>query len=111
LKSGADPNKRNPSGYTPLHEAMKSDLEICRSLLDHGADPNIRVRNLHGFSNDWTAIFFAAYYGRDDLISELLRHGARVNVVDAMGRSPLWYARDQRKEAAVKLLKAAGAAE
>lgn len=109
LEHGADPNKPNHAGYTPLHEAMKCDVEICRLLLDHGADPNIPVKNLRGFSNNWTPIFFAAYYGRDDLISELLRHGAEVKVVDAMGKSPLWYARDQKKEAAVKVLEAAGA--
>jgi hypothetical protein len=35
----------------------------------------------------------------------LLRHGTKVNIVDATGKSPLWYARDQKKEAAVKALK------
>ena len=41
LKSGSDPNKRNPSGNTPLLAAMKCDVEIVRLLLDNGADPKI----------------------------------------------------------------------
>lgn len=107
LKSGADPNKRNPSGNTPLLAAMKCDMEIVRLLLDDGADPKMRNKS----SNQWTPIFFAASYGRDDLISELLRHGAKVNIFDAMGKSPLWYAKTEKKQAAVKALKAAGATE
>ena len=107
LKSGSDPNKRNPSGNTPLLAAMKCDVEIVRLLLDNGADPNMRTKS----SNQWTPIFSAAYYGRDDLVSELLRHGAKVNIVDVTGKSPLWYARDQKKEAAVKALKEAGVTE
>jgi ankyrin repeat protein len=106
LKSGADANKRNPSRNTPLLAAMKCDVEIVRLLLDNGADPNMGAK-----SSDQTPIFHAAYYGRDDLISELLRHGAKVNLGDAMGKSPLWYAQTEKKEATVKALKAAGATE
>jgi ankyrin repeat protein len=111
LKSGADPNERVPSGLAALHEAMNCSVEICRLLLQHGADPNIRVAKNEqgGGTNDWTPLFYAAYDGRDDLVVELLRHGAKVNIVDAVGRSPLWYARDQKKDRAVQLLKAAGA--
>jgi ankyrin repeat protein len=112
LKGGADPNERVPTGLAPLHEAMESDLLICQLLLQYGADPNIRVaKNEQGGTNDWTPLFYAAYDGRDDLIAELLNHGAKANIVDAVGRSPLWYARDQKKEAATKLLRAAGVAE
>jgi uncharacterized protein len=45
LKSGANPNKRNPSGNTPLLAAMKCDVEIVRLLPDNGADPNMRNKS------------------------------------------------------------------
>ena len=111
LKQGANPNGTAPvQGWSPLHYAMQSDVDICRLLLDYGADPNVRVaKNERGQSNDWTPLFYAVYHGRDDLIAELLRHGAKIDITDAMGHSPLWYARDRKKERTLELLKAAGA--
>jgi len=106
LKKGADPNERAPSGHAPLHEAMKADPEISRLLLKYGADPNIRIQNAS--SNRWTPIFFAAYYGRDDLIEILLNAGAKADVTDAFGRTPLYYAKQKNKPKAAALLNRAG---
>lgn len=43
LDKGADPNAIG-SGYTALHAAvLRSDLNLVKALLAHGADPNIRM--------------------------------------------------------------------
>lgn len=43
LDKGADPNGIG-SGYTALHAAvLRSDLNLVKALLAHGADPNIRM--------------------------------------------------------------------
>ncbi len=37
---GADVNRRDDEGYTPLHNAAsRGDLEVIRFLVEHGADP------------------------------------------------------------------------
>lgn len=42
LRSGLDVNIRTPAG-TPLHEAaLCGKIEVVRTLLEHGADLNIR---------------------------------------------------------------------
>jgi uncharacterized protein len=43
LEKGADPNAMG-GGYTALHAAvLRSDLNLVKALLAHGADPNIRM--------------------------------------------------------------------
>lgn len=43
LDRGADPNAFG-TGYTALHAAiLKSDVELVKALLAHGADPNVRM--------------------------------------------------------------------
>lgn len=42
VKSGGNPNERNPNGSTPLHfAAARNNLEAIRMLLALGADPLI----------------------------------------------------------------------
>ena len=45
LERGADPNAAG-AGYTALHAAVPKDLQrLVTSLLEHRADPNLRLRN------------------------------------------------------------------
>ncbi len=111
LKQGADPEAREPmGGDAALYCAMSADVDIVKLLLDYGADVNVHAgQNKKGESNNWTPLFAAVYLGRDDLVAELLRRGAKVNIKDAWGKSPLWYARDRKKAKIIELLRAAGA--
>jgi uncharacterized protein len=53
-------------------------------LLKQGADPNAKQK-LTG----WTAISVASYYGYPDIVKELVRAGANVNVRDVRQNTPL----------------------
>jgi len=56
LEAGADPNARDTNGYAPLHKAVRDSdygidmdskdavLKVVKSLLKHGADPNLRMQ-------------------------------------------------------------------
>jgi len=56
LDNGADPNAMDTNGYAPLHKAVRDSdygidperkdavLAIVKSLLKHGADPNLRIK-------------------------------------------------------------------
>lgn len=111
LRRGANANEKVPfMGWSALHYAMESEFEICCLLLRYGADANVRVgKNERGQSNEWTPIFYAVFNDRDDLVVELLRYGAAVNVIDAMGHSPLWYAEGRNNHSVLRILEAAGA--
>jgi len=46
LKHNADPNLRDSSGYTPIYLAAHDfNVDSVRSLLEAGADPNIKVKD------------------------------------------------------------------
>jgi ankyrin len=100
LEREADPNIATLGGTTPLmatagvnwtvsqtytvsKEAILEAIQIC---LEHGADVN--AVNSMGL----TAIMGAANRGSDDLIKYLVEKGARLNVKDVTGRTPITWA-------------------
>jgi len=100
LDRGADPNIATLGGttalmaasgvawtvaqtYTVSKEALLEAVKIC---LDHGADVN--AVNSMGL----TAIMGAANRGSDDIIKFLVEKGGRVDVKDAVGRTPVAWA-------------------
>ena len=100
LERGADPNIPTLAGttalmaaagvnwtvaqtYTVSKEALMEALKIC---LEHGADVN--ATNSMGL----TAVMGAANRGSDDLIKFLVEKGARLDVKDATGRTPVAWA-------------------
>ncbi len=91
-----------PSNAVPLDEAIRrNDVQEARRLLQAGADVNFQ----HLYSL-WRPIYPAVMRGNLEIIKLLIEHGAQVNVLDAMGCSPLSFAAD---EAVRKLLLKHGA--
>jgi ankyrin repeat protein len=81
LKQGADPNKRDAYGRTPLHYAFwtpeggwRCRVEVAELLLKHGADPNIRD------GEGKTPLHYAARHCGYYAVALLLRHGAEADL-------------------------------
>ena len=100
LEHGADPNIPTLGGttalmaaagvnwtvaqtYTVSKEALLEAVKIC---LEKGADVN--AANSMGL----TAVMGAANRGSDDIIQFLFDHGAKLDVKDAVGRTPVTWA-------------------
>jgi uncharacterized protein len=111
IENGADVNAADgQNGETPLHSALCSTDRVAHDkvlevLLSSGANPNLAAKDgaeTGGFMRDArtkgeTPLHRAAAFGTEDTIQLLLKHGARIDVRDANGDSPLswgsWYLR------------------
>ncbi|XP_061912693.1 ankyrin repeat and MYND domain-containing protein 2-like isoform X1 [Entelurus aequoreus] len=70
-------------GMTPLmHAAYKGKADMCRLLLQHGADVNC---NQHEYG--YTALMFAGLSGKTDITSMMLDAGAEADLVNSVGRT------------------------
>jgi FOG: Ankyrin repeat len=76
LENGASPNLQatNASRVNALHSVIaKDNLELCKLLFQHGADPNIpQIQNV-------TALHSATHRGNIDLVKLLVSNGANIN--------------------------------
>jgi ankyrin repeat protein len=103
LDHGANPNIKTFGGTTALMaasganwvvqqsytESKESLLEAVRLCLEKGADVN--AANATGL----TAVMGAANRGSDDILEVLVRAGARLDVQDNQGRTPLRWAQGE----------------
>ena len=89
LALGANSNYQKDS--TPLIFAAifgKDRIDVTEALLKAGSDPNSFF-----LRSDFTALHHASRCQRDaDLVSLLIKYGAKVNVSDKTGNTPLLYA-------------------
>ncbi|XP_060681409.1 ankyrin repeat and MYND domain-containing protein 2a isoform X1 [Hemiscyllium ocellatum] len=70
-------------GMTPLmHAAYKGKAEMCKLLLQHGADVNCNEHE-HGY----TALMFAGLSGSKEITRMILEAGAEIDVVNSVGRT------------------------
>ncbi|XP_062898367.1 ankyrin repeat and MYND domain-containing protein 2a isoform X1 [Mobula hypostoma] len=70
-------------GMTPLmHAAYKGKAEMCKLLLQHGADVNCNEHE-HGY----TALMFAGLSGNKEITRMMLEAGAEIDVVNSVGRT------------------------
>ena len=92
LCCGADPNKADSAGQSPLHWSIYSHSEACLELL-LCAKANIELRDVSGR----TPLSMIAAEGFREgiempLVNTLLRHGADVETQDENGQRPLYKA-------------------
>ncbi|XP_031629054.1 uncharacterized protein LOC116344597 [Contarinia nasturtii] len=81
-------NALNHIGYTKLMEAVShGEGDIVNMLLELGAKPNIQ-QPVSGTG----ALALAAQYGFEDIVENLIKHNADVNIVDNNGDDSLYLA-------------------
>ncbi len=98
VASGADPFITTDEGTAPLHVATwggdpyvrdwtedekRNLLDITKLLVGLGSDVN------SAGEHRWTALHGAAYKGVDGVVQFLVEHGARMDVFDEYGQTPL----------------------
>ena len=102
LDKGADPNASG-AGYTALHAAvLKGDLPLVRTLLAHGADPNVRMTKgspARRFGQTFvmrgmgaTPFLLAAKYAEVEIMRALAAAGADPLLTLTNGTTPLMVA-------------------
>jgi ankyrin repeat protein len=88
LKSGAEVNKKDEFGATPLHYAIsEGSVETAMALLSHAADVTV------GDGGGKTALHYAVEHKLPSLAEAILRTDpAVVDSADNHGNRPLWAA-------------------
>ncbi|HJU18145.1 MAG TPA: hypothetical protein VJ770_16955 [Stellaceae bacterium] len=126
LGLGLDPNRRGPSGRTPLMAAARLDLlAAARLLLDHGAAPDLGASDAVAQTDragdpsclgaaagadgpGRTALSYAAEFSSPALVRLLLDHGAAADKRDSAGRLPAdylkWRHGDKKAAAEIAIL-------
>lgn len=86
----ASPHRGNETDKThPLIEAAKAnDFEKVKELLDQAEDVNVKDEAYYG----QTAISWAAELGLLEVFKLLYEHGARLDILDVDGNSPVFWA-------------------
>ena len=76
--------------------AARNDLAGMRTLLDNGADVNLRAGGNYDGCEYGTALHVAARAGNHDMLQLLLERGADCNVMNRHYYTPLHYATDSK---------------
>lgn len=83
LKDGADVNNIDEGHNIPIILSMEYySIDIFRLLMKYNV--NIHVVTSWG----WTPLHWAANYGYEEVVEDLLEAGANVNACDHLGRTP-----------------------
>lgn len=78
-------NRCDASGYTPLHYSVRfQPADVCRLLLEHGADPNCQTR-----ASLSTPLHRAVVFNNTDAIRYLLQFKADLSLKDIDGQTPV----------------------
>ena len=97
LKNGADINKKNKSGRTPLiqHSLAYENQDHVKFLLEKGADINAQDNKGN------TLLMYAIALRNESLINEILKLNPDVNIKNKEGKT----ANDMAKEYGYKIVK------
>ncbi|KAH6623102.1 hypothetical protein F5144DRAFT_353119 [Chaetomium tenue] len=85
LRNGADVSLKNQFGQRALHIAATRRPEVVLAILDK--KPNVNAQDIDGDTPLHRAIHSAHYYMR--IVEILLAHGARVDIRNRLGQTPL----------------------
>jgi len=90
IACGADLNRTNQAGITPLHTSIfLNNIPVAKLLIDRGA-------SIEGASKSGaTPLMAAALCGREEIARYLIEKGANVNARNKTGLTPLHFAADQ----------------
>ncbi|KAI2466897.1 ankyrin [Annulohypoxylon bovei var. microspora] len=88
LRNGADPNASNDDGfrvlYTALAQGHTSVVILLLAHLDGIANPIVHEQT------GMTALHAACRFAMSEVVQYLLEQGASIDVVDSLGRTPLY---------------------
>jgi len=105
LDSGVDINGRSSNGsYALNNAAVENQLEIMRTLLDHGANPN--VQNSQGDTPLICATKYAG--GKAATMKMRVDAGTDLAIEDDKGNTALDYAKARDQQDAIALLEQSG---
>jgi hypothetical protein len=104
IKNGADINKTDTDGMTPIsHASLKGHDKVVQALADNGANvntpDNIGMTPLHRASQE----------GHPEVVEVLIQKGANVNEANKKGQPPIWWASYNGHSKVVEALIKAGA--
>lgn len=107
IRGTRPPHDSRRHGHTNLlHRATKEgDFTVVSELLKCGYR-SLEAKNQNG----QTAVHLASWYGRNEILSKLIDHGANVNCRDTDGYTPLHYACQNNLPDTVQLLIESGGA-
>ncbi len=94
INNGADLNSRfAENGYTALMYAIQTkNLRTVRYLITKGANLNFQA------NDGKTALHLAAAQGDVEIFTALVKSGAKINVADYIGKSPLDYVTNMHRD-------------
>ena len=100
LQGGAEPDKGNNLGWTPLHIAVANNLrDVAQLLLENGADPHV-ADDYDG----WTPLHAATNNGQKSMVKILIDGGADPNKASKAGMTPLTIAQEACRKSAFRML-------
>ena len=103
---------RKEDGYTPLCLAAKrGNIAEMKLLYHYGADLNLRVNGMYSWDHGKSPLYIAAEQGLIHAVYALLKLGAKVDLPDHNGMTPLHAAAKAGNIEVVSVLKHSGGAD
>ncbi|KAI8905810.1 ankyrin repeat-containing domain protein [Gorgonomyces haynaldii] len=85
-----------------LESAKKGDVDMCRDMLDNGANINYKEKKM-------SALLWSIFHGHDQVSQLLIERGADLRERDDLGKTPLHWAASYGRTFVVQLLLEKGA--